>query len=108
MRDLGQQLAQELTKAHPDLVVWKMTTSLRPGKVLLDWSQNVAAKTTISPYSMRGKELPWVAAPRTWAEVERGAQTAGALEQLMFDDVLDRVAGRVAGIPAGDLLAALS
>lgn len=108
VRDLVQQLAQELTKAHPDLVVWKMTTSLRPGKVLLDWSQNVAAKTTISPYSMRGKELPWVAAPRTWAEVERGAQTPGALEQLMFDDVLDRVAGRVAGIPSGDLLAALS
>ena len=42
---------------HPGLVLWKMTKSLRPGKVFLDWSQNVAAKTTISPYSLlRGRE----------------------------------------------------
>ena len=49
VRDLAQQLAQELTKKHPDLMLWKMTKSLRPGKVFLDWSQNVAAKTTIAP-----------------------------------------------------------
>jgi bifunctional non-homologous end joining protein LigD len=89
-RDLAQQLAQEMTKKHPDLVVWKMTKSLRPGKVFLDWSQNVAAKTTICPYSLRGKETPTVAAPRTWDEVEAGA-AGKKLEQLMFDEVLDRL-----------------
>lgn len=92
VRDLAQQLAQEMTKKHPDLVLWKMTKSLRPGKVFLDWSQNVAAKTTISPYSLRGRELPCVAAPRTWDEVERGAVEAGSLRQLMFDELLERVA----------------
>ena len=71
VRDLAMQLAQEMTKKHPDLVLWKMTKSLRPGKIFLDWSQNVAAKTTISPYSLRGRELPCVAAPRTWDEVGR-------------------------------------
>ncbi len=89
-----QQLAQELTAAHPELIVWKMTKSLRPGKVFIDWSQNVARKTTICPYSVRGKEAPFVATPRTWDEVERGAVAqgpAGALEQLMIDDVLARV-----------------
>ena len=89
-RDLAQQLAQELTKKHPELVVWKMTKSLRPGKIFLDWSQNVAAKTTICPYSLRGKETPTVAAPRTWDEVEAGA-AGRKLEQLMFDDVLERL-----------------
>ncbi|MGA8978616.1 MAG: non-homologous end-joining DNA ligase [Pedococcus sp.] len=89
-RDLAQQLAQELTKKHPDLVLWKMTKSLRPGTIFLDWSQNVAAKTTICPYSLRGKETPTVAAPRTWDEVEAGAE-GGKLEQLMFDEVLDRL-----------------
>ena len=49
VRDLAQQLAQELTGEHPDLLLWRMTKTLRPGKVFLDWSQNVAAKTTISP-----------------------------------------------------------
>jgi bifunctional non-homologous end joining protein LigD len=91
VRDLAMQLAQEMTKKHPDLVLWKMTKSLRPGKIFLDWSQNVAAKTTISPYSLRGRELPCVAAPRTWAEVERGAAEPDSLRQLMFDEVLERL-----------------
>ncbi|XVX20966.1 non-homologous end-joining DNA ligase [Actinomycetota bacterium] len=101
VRDLAQQLAQELTARLPELVVWKMTKSLRPGKVLLDWSQNVTHKTTISPYSLRGKEIPCAAAPRTWAEVEAGAETEGALEQVLFEDMADRLERH------GDLLADL-
>ncbi len=93
IRDIAREIAQDLTKVRPELVVWKMTKSLRPGKVLLDWSQNTAAKTTISPYSLRGKAAPFVAAPRTWAEVERGADTRGALRQLDMDDVLARLSG---------------
>ena len=42
-------------REHGDLVVSKMTKNLRPGKVFLDWSQNTAAKTTIAPYSLRGR-----------------------------------------------------
>jgi bifunctional non-homologous end joining protein LigD len=102
-RDLAQQLAQELTKKHPELVVWKMTKSLRPGKVFLDWSQNVAAKTTICPYSLRGKEAPTVAAPRTWDEVSAGAEDGEALRQLELDEVLDRL--EADGDPLARLLA---
>ena len=101
VRDLAQQLAQELTKKHPDLILWRMTKSLRPGKVFLDWSQNVAAKTTVAPYSLRGRETPTCAAPRTWDEVEAGAEDPEALQQLMFDEVLDRIDSE------GDLLAGL-
>ncbi len=90
--EIAREIAQELTRLRPELVVWKMTKSLRPGKVLLDWSQNAAAKTTITPYSLRGKDAPFVAAPRTWAEVERGAEQQDALRQLDMDDVLARVA----------------
>ena len=92
IREVARQIAQDLTKVRPDLVVWKMTKSLRPGKVLLDWSQNTAAKTTISPYSLRGRETPAVAAPRTWAEVEKGATSRDALRHLDLDEVLARVA----------------
>ena len=93
IRDIARKIAQELTKLRPELVVWKMTKSLRPGRVLLDWSQNIAAKTTISPYSLRGKDAPLVAAPRTWAEIERGADKRDALRQLDMNDVLSRMAG---------------
>ena len=91
VRDLAQQLAQEMTKKFPELVLWKMTKSLRPDKVFFDWSQNVAAKTTISPYSLRGRELPCAAAPRTWDEVEGGAAKRGGIEQVMIDDMLERI-----------------
>ena len=92
IRDIAREIARDLTRARPELVVWKMTKSLRPGKVLLDWSQNVAVKTTITPYSLRGKDAPFVAAPRTWAEVELGAEIPDALRQLDMDDVLARLA----------------
>lgn len=91
VRDGARELAQQLTREHPDLVVWKMTKSKRPGKVLLDWSQNTAAKTTIAPYSLRGKERPTAAAPRTWDEIERGAQVSDSLHQVLFDEVVERL-----------------
>jgi bifunctional non-homologous end joining protein LigD len=91
VRDQAQEVARELSKAHPDLVLWKMTKSLRGGKVFLDWSQNTAAKTTIAPYSLRGRGAPYVAAPRTWEEIEEGAADPAALEQLSLDEVLARV-----------------
>jgi bifunctional non-homologous end joining protein LigD len=82
----AKRIAEELEREIPKLVVSRMTKALRPGKVLVDWSQNHPAKTTISPYSLRGREHPTVAAPRTWDELE-----AGGLTQLTFDEVLARV-----------------
>ena len=89
VRDQAQEIAQELTREHPDQVLWKMTKSLRGGKVFLDWSQNTGAKTTISPYSLRGRDRPYVAAPRTWDEIEEGVEEG--LGQLEMADVLARI-----------------
>jgi bifunctional non-homologous end joining protein LigD len=100
IREIAREIAQDLTRLRPELVLWRMTKSLRPGKVLLDWSQNAAAKTTITPYSLRGKDAPFVAAPRRWAEIERGAERRGSLSQLDMDDVLSRTT------TGGDLFAA--
>ncbi len=82
-------LAQRLEKEHPDLVVHRMTKSLRDGKVLVDWSQNSAAKTTVSVYSLRARERPTVSTPVTWDEVD----SCTAPGDLVFtsDDVLARV-----------------
>ena len=71
----------------PKLVTATMTKSLRAGKVFLDWSQNNASKTTIAPYSLRGRPEPTVAAPRTWDGLPRRSR----LRQLRFDEVLKRV-----------------
>lgn len=92
VRDYAKGIAEELQRAHPALVVSQMTKARRGGKVFLDWSQNTGSKTTIAPYSLRGRERPMVAAPRTWAEVEQGADDALALDQLGLEEVLERVA----------------
>jgi len=89
--DLAKEVADGLAKDHRSLVTSQMTKAKRPGKVFLDWSQNAPAKTTVSPYSLRGGERPLVAAPRTWAEVEAGADDPLALEQLDWTEVLARV-----------------
>lgn len=85
--DVAHELARALEADHPDLVVSDMKKTLRTGKVLLDWSQNNGNKTTITPYSLRGREHPTVAAPRTWDEL-----AAPGLRQLEFREVLERVA----------------
>ncbi len=77
-RALAQGLAEALAAAHPQLVTARMTKTLRPGKVFLDWSQNTRAKTTICPYSLRGRGgSPTVAAPRTWDAIEEAAADRG-------------------------------
>ena len=83
---LAKRIAQQLEKSMPKLVTATMTKSLRTGKVFLDWSQNSSAKTTIAPYSLRGREHPTVAAPRTWDELDDPD-----LRHLRFGEVLERV-----------------
>ncbi|MGW5864198.1 non-homologous end-joining DNA ligase [Streptomyces sp. NPDC055239] len=63
-------LAKEAEAELPDLVVHRMTRSLRPGKVFVDFSQNAAAKTTATPYTLRARQEPTVSTPVTWEEVE--------------------------------------
>lgn len=88
---LAKEVAEDLQRADPGLITATMTKAKRPGKVFLDWSQNSGSKTTISPYSLRGRERPTVATPVTWDEVEAGAEDPLGLEQFRFEEVLERV-----------------
>jgi len=89
---LAKEVAEELQAEHPRLVTATMTKARRGGKVFLDWSQNASSKTTIAPYSLRGRDKPMVAAPVSWAEVEAGAEADDGLEQLRMEEVLERIA----------------
>lgn len=86
VRAVARELARALEADHPDLVVSTQKKSLRGGKVLVDWSQNSASKTTVAPYSLRGRDRPLVAAPRTWEEID-----APDLAQLDHEQVLKRL-----------------
>jgi bifunctional non-homologous end joining protein LigD len=101
-KPFARQVAETLEQRFGDRVVSRMTKAKRPGKVLVDWSQNDRHKTTVCAYSLRAKSRPTVSAPLEWDELE-SALAAGEAERLVFDhaDVLDRVEAK------GDLFAPL-
>ncbi|MFL6071719.1 MAG: non-homologous end-joining DNA ligase [Actinomycetes bacterium] len=68
--DYAKSLATAASAAFPKLVTAVMKREQRTGKVFIDWSQNNPNKTTITPYSLRGREHPFVATPRTWDELD--------------------------------------
>jgi bifunctional non-homologous end joining protein LigD len=97
---LAKDFAERMERELPRLVVSRMTKSLRPGKVLIDWSQNNGSKTTVAPYSLRAREHPTVSTPVTWDEVGACREVA----DLFFTapDVIARVE------TSGDLFAPLA
>jgi bifunctional non-homologous end joining protein LigD len=85
----AREVAERFERSHPDLVVSRMAKAVRPGKVLVDWSQNNTAKTTVTPYSLRARNEPTVSTPLTWDEVA----ACRSATDLVFtsDEVLERV-----------------
>lgn len=84
--EAAARLAREMEDEHPELVVSTIRKDVRRGRVLIDWSQNRAARTTVAPYSMRGRLRPTVAVPRAWEELDDPG-----LRQLTIDEVVERV-----------------
>ena len=91
-RSMAYGIAVQLEKDHPELVVSNMKKRLRGGKVLIDWSQNNPAKTTVAVYSLRARSEPTASTPVTWEEI-RGCASEGDPSLLRFtaDEVLERV-----------------
>jgi bifunctional non-homologous end joining protein LigD len=101
-KPFARRVAELLEQRMPELVVSRMTKRLRPGKVLVDWSQNDAHKTTVTVYSVRARERPTVSTPVSWEEVAQ-AHREGDAELLTFET--DQVLARVE--EQGDLFAPL-
>jgi len=95
-KPFAHTVAQVLERDDPKGVVSKQKKELRKGKVLVDWSQNDATKTTVAAYSLRARDRPWVSTPVEWDEVESALRRRKhdlAVESLRFEptDVLKRV-----------------
>jgi bifunctional non-homologous end joining protein LigD len=99
-KPFAKAVAELLESTEPELVVSRMTKTRRTGKVLIDWSQNDAKKTTVCAYSLRATDRPTVSTPVGWDEV-RATRDSGEPATLAFEagQVLERVAER------GDLFA---
>lgn len=92
IRNRARGIAVRLERDYPELVVSNMRRKLREGKVLIDWSQNHPAKTTVAAYSLRARTDPTVSTPVTWEEVDNCAQGGDpAALRFVADQVVDRV-----------------
>lgn len=81
----AKTLAELLERRHEGVVVADMAKSKRAGRVLIDWSQNAAHKTTVAVYSLRGsRPRPFVSVPVTWDELARAVKSRDA-HGLHFD-----------------------
>jgi bifunctional non-homologous end joining protein LigD len=69
--EYAKAVAEHLAREHPKLMLARMAKDLRHGKVFIDWSQNNQYKTTIAPYSLRGRPSPTVSTPLTWDEIAK-------------------------------------
>lgn len=67
--DYAKRIAERLAEDDPRRVTAKMSRSVRQGKVFIDWSQNSTSKTTVAPYSLRGRTEPTGSTPLGWDEV---------------------------------------
>ena len=90
-RTFSKAVAGILQKHYPDLVTARMAKTERQGKVFINWSQNDASKTTISVYSLRAREKPFVSFPRSWREVEEAVAKGSAADlQVLSSEALQR------------------
>jgi bifunctional non-homologous end joining protein LigD len=74
-KSFARAVAELLEKRHPRQILSRMAKDLRPGKVLIDWSQNDEHKTTVCVYSLRARERPTISTPLAWEEVEQSARS---------------------------------
>lgn len=70
-------MAREFAERYPERIVAVQDTEARVGKVMFDWSQNHPARSTATPFTLRGKPSPTVAAPRMWDEIAPGLAQIG-------------------------------
>lgn len=92
-KGFARSIAGLLARTYPDQITDRQARTLRAGRVMVDWLQNDAFRSTVVAYSLRATDQPRVATPVTWDEVE-GAVARGDEARLAFSpaDVLRRLA----------------
>lgn len=90
-RNFSQAVATLVADSSPEVVLEKGPAT-RKGKVLVDWQQNGSYRSLPAPYSLRLTQLPLVAMPLEWPEVEAATRHRD-VHRLMFlpQEAIERV-----------------
>lgn len=71
-RKFTEFMANYLISKEPTLFTVERLKKHRGKRVYVDYVQHAEGKTIIAPYSLRGNDLPTVATPLFWKEVDEG------------------------------------
>ncbi|XKG86944.1 DNA ligase D [Sutcliffiella horikoshii] len=71
-RQFTEFMANYLVSKEPTLFTVERLKKHRGNRVYVDYVQHAEGKTIIAPYSLRGNDLPTVATPLFWKEVDEG------------------------------------
>ena len=99
-RAFCEQVGRDLIRTVPDLVSLDYRIKDRSNKVLVDYSQNSVAKSTVAPYSVRPVPGARVSTPLTWTEVESGAVDPAAFTLRTIPARLEQVGNLIETIEA--------
>jgi bifunctional non-homologous end joining protein LigD len=83
-----QKLAALLAADHPEELTTVFRTTLRGGRVFIDWMRNNPGATVVAPYSVRARARASVAVPLRWEELDEHAPDAFTMDDI--DRLLDR------------------
>ncbi len=70
-RDLAEDVARRLARAHPDKLTTKQRKAKRGNRTYLDVMRNAYGQTVMAPYSVRARPGAPVATPLDWSELGR-------------------------------------
>jgi bifunctional non-homologous end joining protein LigD len=94
-----EKVSRAVGSTLPELVSWEWTKDRRGGRARLDYTQNVANKTLVAPWSVRPRAGAPVSVPISWEELD---DPDLAPDRWTVRDVPDRV--REAGDPLAPLI----
>jgi len=91
-KQFSKSVAEQMQQSYPDLVTAKVAKAERKNRVLINWAQNDASKTTVAVYSLRARQKPYVSFPLAWEALAKPVAGRGPDRfQVLPDEALAAV-----------------
>jgi bifunctional non-homologous end joining protein LigD len=71
VKSFADRFSRAISEAEPQTFTANIRKVQRKGRIFLDWLRNQRGATAVMPYSARAREGAPVAAPVTWAELDK-------------------------------------
>jgi len=82
-----QNVAERMSRAHPDRYVAIMSKRAREGRVFIDYLRNGRGATAVGPYSTRARPGAPVSTPLAWDELSEGLRA----DHFTVDNLRERL-----------------